>query len=168
MMKSLCFTLPIIWLSTATAATMTNTVTVNAATQSACQFSTGNSNSEINMSDYEAALASGYSDSAGSVGVSVFCNAGTSLTGRRIGGSAAATARGTAITVPLTLDGTPGNPTLNTLVWYSPVSSNIQANGPFKGAVRYPSNIFAGYPQQAQFGAPTGFYTGTVDFTVEF
>lgn len=167
-MKSLWFTLPVLWLSTATAASMTNTVTVSAATQSACQFDTANSSPTIGMDDYEAALASGYTGSVGEVSVFVFCNAGTPLKGRRIGGSAAATARGTAITVPLTLDGTPGNPTLNTLVWYSPVSSNIQANGPFKGAVRYPSKIFAGYPQQAQFGAPTGFYMGTVDFTVEF
>ncbi|WP_230284218.1 hypothetical protein [Deinococcus sp. 23YEL01] len=168
MMKSLWFTLPILWLSTAAAASMTNTVTVNAATQSACQFDTANSSPTIEMADYEAALASGYTGSAGQVSVIVFCNAGTPLTGRRIGGSAAATARGTAITVPLTLDGTPGDPTLNTLVWYTTGTSNTVNSGAFKGAVRYPSTIFAGYPQQAQFGAPTGFYTGTVDFTVEF
>lgn len=167
-MKSLWFTLPILWLSTATAATMTNTVTLNAATQSACQFDTSNSSPTIEMSDYEAALASGYTGSASQVNVIVFCNAGTPLDSRRIGGSASAKARGTAITVPLTLDGTLGNPTLNTLVWYTTGTSTTVNTGAFKGATRYPSTIFAGYPQQAQFGAPTGFYTGTVDFTVEF
>ncbi|MBZ9752557.1 hypothetical protein K7W42_17040 [Deinococcus sp. HMF7604] len=167
-MKAFWLTLPLVCFSAATAATTSTTVTINAATQSACQFDTANSSPTIELPDYEAALANTYSGEQAQVSISVYCNSGTALTARKIGGSTVATTKQNAVPVTLTRDGAAGGPTINTLVWFSAGGTNTVASGAFKGATRYVSVIRSGWPQQAQFSAPTGFYTGTVDFTVEF
>lgn len=168
MSKVVSVLLPLLLIPTALAASTTATIPVTATTQSACQFDTANNNPTIDLPDYEAALASTYVGEQAQVSLSVYCNKGTTLSARRIGGSAVATTLASAVTVPLTLDGVPNNPTINALVWYTVGGSNTVPNGAFKGATRYVSVVRSGWPQAAQFSTPTGFYSGTVDFMVEF
>ena len=68
----------------------------------------------------------------------------------------------------IAMEGTAGSPTFDTRVWYVAGPTNAVASGVFKGAQRYVTVIHAGWPTTPQFRAPTGFYTGSVDFTVEF
>lgn len=143
-------------------------VPVTAVTQSACQFDTANSSPTIDLPDYAAAEATTYTGELAQVSISVYCNAGTPLTARTIGGSSAAVNIATAVPVVLRKDGVINAPAINALVWYTAGSSNTVTSGTFQGARRYVSVIRAGWPTQAQFSAPTGFYSGTVDFTVEF
>ncbi|GGM21822.1 hypothetical protein [Deinococcus aerophilus] len=152
----------------ALAQTTSATIPVAAATQAACQFDTANSQPTIELPDYEAALAHTYVGEQAQVSISVYCNNGTTLTARKLGGMASATSKAAGVLVPLVLDGVANNPTINTLVWYTAGSSNTVPNGPYKGASRYVSTIRSGWPEASQFAAPNGFYTGTVDFTVEF
>lgn len=156
-------------LSSALAAqTTTTAVPLNATTQSACQFDTANANPTIDLPDYEAALAATYSPDQAQVSVSVYCNKGTPISARKLAGNALANSAATAVTLTLNMDGVAGSPTFDTRVWYVAGPSNAVANGVFKGAQRYVTVIHAGWPTTPQFRAPTGFYTGSVDFTVEF
>ncbi|OLV18630.1 hypothetical protein [Deinococcus marmoris] len=168
MFKVVTALLPLLLVPSALAASATATIPVNATTQSACQFDTANNSPTIDLPDYEAALASTYVADQAQVSISVYCNKGTPLSARKIGGSALATTRASAVTIPLALDGVANNPTVNALVWYTVGGSNTVPNGAFKGATRYVSVVRSGWPQAAQFSTPTGFYSGTVDFTVEF
>lgn len=168
MPKALFVLLPLLFSTTTLAASVTAPVPVTAATQSACVFDTANSEPTIDLPEYEAALASTYAGEQAQVSISVYCNKGTTLSARALGGSSGATTKQTAVTVPLTLDGTPNSPAINTLVWYTTGGSNTVPSGTFKGAVRYVSVIRAGWPQTPQFSAKTGFYTGSVVFSVDF
>jgi hypothetical protein len=148
--------------------TATTAVPLNATTQSACQFDTANANATIDLPDYEAALAATSASEQAQVSVSVYCNKGTPISARRLAGNVAANSAVTAITLPLTLEGVAGSPTFEARLWYTAGPSNAVTSGVFKGAQRYVTVIRAGWPTAPQYRAPTGFYTGTVDFTVEF
>jgi len=169
-MKKVFMTMALLGASLAFAAPVgtSTTVPVTAVTQSACTFDTSNSNPTIEMSDYAAAAAATYTGEQAQVPVSVYCNAGTAPTARMIGGSSAAVNIATAVPVALRKDGLINAPAINALVWYTAGTPNTVASGTFQGARRYPMTIRAGWPTQAQFSAPTGFYSGSIDFTVEF
>lgn len=167
-MKKVFITAGLLGVSFAAAASTFTTVPVTAVTQSACQFDTANSSPNIEMPDYAAAAAATYIGELAQVSVNVYCNSGTLPTARKIGGSSAAVNIATAVPVALYKDGVTNLPAINALVWYTAGTSNIVPSGTFQGARRYVSVIRAGWPTQAQFSAPTGFYSGSVDFTVEF
>lgn len=167
-MRKLFLSCLVMTLSSALAAQTTTAVPLNASTQSACQFDTANANATIDLPDYEAALAATYAPDQAQVSVSVYCNKGTPISARKLAGNAGANSAATAVTLTLNMDGTAGSPTFDTRVWYVAGPTNAVANGVFKGAQRYVTVIHAGWPTTPQFRAPTGFYTGSVDFTVEF
>ena len=139
---------------------------INATTLNSCVIDPSNINPSIFLDpDYEAALS--YSGSAASIPITVFCNKNTPITQRSITDNSVTTTAGESNSVETTLTKVGGTDTLNVRVWFTVLMGGPVFAGPFLGATRYTTRIDAGW-KGGQFGASSGFYSGSVLFTITF
>jgi len=146
--------------------TTTTPVPINATTLNSCIIDPANANPTIDLApDYQAANT--YSGSNGGVTIIVFCNKGTPISGRRITGNSVTTTAGESNSVEATLTKDGGTDTVNVRVWFTVGTSSTPSSGTYAGATRYTQRVEAGW-KGGQYGASSGFYSGSVQFAVTF
>jgi hypothetical protein len=158
-------------LPSAWAGTASRTVPINATTLNACVVSPNNLSPSLDLDpDYDASVNYGITSQA-SVSIAVFCNKLTPISLRSLVANTTTTTPGTAGTVLLTLakqSPLPLGDTINVRVWFTVGTTTTPFPGPgFVGSSRYLHTLFAGWLGN-QFAASSGFYSGSMQFTVTF
>lgn len=170
-MKTLLSALSLLTLPAALAAQSSTTVPLNITTLSSCVFDQANASPTIDLSPaYQAALAStsGSPQGQGQVSVSVYCNKNTPVSQRTLIGETSTSTPSAHVSTKLTQFSPGSTDQLNVEAWFTAGSSAPMPSGPYKGATRSVTLVYAGWPTTPQFNASSGFYTGSVSLVISF
>lgn len=161
----------LIMLPSAWAGTASRTVPINATTLNSCVIVLPGGTS-IDFDNSAAYTASGsYSGDNGNIPASVYCNKLTPLTQRSVTGISTTITPGepNAVDVVLTkYSPTANGDTIKVRAWFTVGLTTPSTNDSgFVGAVKYRQILYAGW-KNGQWGASTGSYSGSFQFSVTF
>jgi hypothetical protein len=161
----------LLMLPSAWAGTVPTSIPINATTVSSCVIVITSSNASIDLNASQQYTASGsYSGADGFVTTSVYCNKLTPLTQRSVTGVTTTTTFGEANAVDVVLAKffpTANGDTIKVRAWFTNGTVAPSSDPGFVGATRYRQNVAAGW-KNGQWGASSGQYAGSVQFSVTF